>query len=62
MSFQYLVGAEIDYQEGGRFAVCHQESECHNYLRLRFFILGITSRSAAGKATGAQRPVCIYLG
>ena len=42
MSYQYLVGAEIDYKDDiQRRAVRHQEPECHNHLRLRFVVLGL---------------------
>jgi len=70
MSFQYLNGAEIDYQEGleGR-PVRDQESECTDYLRLRFVFLGLTTSCKAKKneralafsfffMPGKLRPVC----
>ena len=44
MSYQYLVGAEIDYQEGSRRrAVRDQESERNFHLRLRFLVFRIES-------------------
>ena len=42
MSYQYLVGAEIDYQEGLEGAVRDQESECDDDLRLRIELLDLT--------------------
>ena len=43
MSYQYLVGAEIDYQEGPRRrAVRDQEPERHHHLRLRIVVLRLT--------------------
>ena len=42
MSYQYLVGAEIDYKEDLRgSAVRDQESERHHDVRLRVFVFGI---------------------
>ena len=57
MSFQYLVGAEIDYQEGsGRLAVRYQEPECDHDLRLRLVLFSIISFSVCIKATGRHAP------
>ncbi len=48
MSYQYLVGAEIDYTGGTRGrAVRDQESERVVDLRLRVFVLGLKARSPA---------------
>ena len=50
MSYQYLVGAEIDYTEGleGR-AVRDQESECVLDLRLRVFVQRLDSGFRASR-------------
>jgi iron-sulfur cluster insertion protein len=48
MSYQYLVGAEIDYtRRARRFAVCDQEPQCIFDLRLRFVVLGLGEKQAA---------------
>ena len=42
MSFQYLVGAEIDYKEDIEgLAVRHPQSQRQHDLRLRFVVLGL---------------------
>ena len=44
MSFQYLAGAEIDYEEKTRWgAIYYPKSECKNDLRLRFIFLGLSA-------------------
>ena len=57
MSYQYLIGAEIDYTRRPRGrAVRDQESERHVHLRLRIFLLGL-SRASAPRTRGASAPL-----
>ena len=56
MSYQYLVGAEIDYQEGpGGRAVRDQESERDQHLRLRVVLFRLAeSRIEVSRILGAM--------
>jgi iron-sulfur cluster insertion protein len=57
MSYQYLVGAEIDYQEGARGrAVRDQEPERHDHLRLRVLVLGLAVATRSAMCKGASAP------
>ena len=55
MSYQYLVGAEIDYQEGlegAQFVI--KNPNAHEHLRLRVVVLGLThDRCVTKGACGA---------
>ena len=57
MSYQYLVGAEIDYQEGlegAQFVIKNPNATSH--LRLRVFVLGLRSASVAAEQGGLRPP------
>ena len=54
MSVQYLTGADRLHRGPGRGAVRYQEPQCHDDLRLRVFVFGLSDKGNPGSRRRAR--------